>query len=313
MERPHFMMAGFCRQSVLTRFREECRGETMMHGIGGIRRRRSASAVLGWIAVGVLFCVSTTGEAGAPAVGQGYVVLTHPVSVRVLQAKDEAGSYSIELDVALGSDRYRVTTSQRGDTLEEALDGQKGDTRWQGRYLLIGYDRGGGNASRGWVAAVFTVKNGKLLHIGEADLDKSGKGIFRNWYNKFEINSLTSSAGAPMFPVVLEERDNQMRASLERTWTENRTAYRRTARTIQEILRRSSRTPQDLHLDLPEALLFNAVLAKYCERSAELDQNLQAADTTLAAEDLQQVRDIVARVVPGELPRPAVKVVRIPQ
>lgn len=252
-------------------------------------------------------------EALAAASGKAVVLLQHPVKVTVAPGKNDwPDLQEFDIRVEGKGDRYRFTSRQYGESFDDALARQKEVTRWRGPYLLIDYDRGGGNASRSNLDVVFTLRKGRLLYLGEIEADSYKGGTFRDTYNKFEVNDLTSHAGAPMFPLVVEEKGGRLQVNIEKTWQKNRETYRGNAAWIQGVLgKRVPLSGRDL-IGLTESLLFNAVLAKYCQRPRELEEALKVAAVGLQREDpklFDQFKDIVSRVIPGELPEREVKVV----
>ena len=261
----------------------------------------------------ILFPPLGTMDAFAAASGKAVVLLQHPVKVTVAPGESEwPDLHRLEISVVGGGKRFRFTTSQCAKSLDDALAFQREETRWRGPYLLIRYDRGGGNATRDYLDVVFTLRKGRLLYLGEVEADSYKGGTFRDTYNKFELNGLTSHAGAPMFPLVVEEKGGRLRVNIEKTWQENRGTYRENVAWVPGVLgKRVPLSGPDL-IDLTDSLLFNAVLAKYCQRPRELEQALEAAAIGLKREDpklFDQFKEIVSQVIPGELPERAVKVV----
>lgn len=208
--------------------------------------------------------------------------------------------YQLELGVIYGKDKFRFETDMAQiEDLNEAISQQRKTTGWKDPYFFVGWSRGGGNASRGFLDIVFTLRGGQLVYIGEAvaeEPDELGssykKGVFRDVYDKFETNDLTSHAGAPMFWLVLEEKNGRLQVNLSRTWEENSKEFSANAKTLRNA----------------DEILFNAVLAKYCQRKAELEQMIQAAKTKLDKEELEEFMKIISQVVPGELPERGVEV-----
>jgi hypothetical protein len=227
-------------------------------------------------------------------------VVEKPVKVTMKLLNQDDNYYQLELGVIYGKDKFRFETdmAQIAD-LNEAISQQRKTTGWEGPYFFVGWSRGGGNASRGFLDLVFMLRDGHLVYIGEVNAeepDEPGssykKGVFRDVYNKFETNDLTSHAGSPMFWLVLEEKNGRLQVNLGRTWEENSKDFSANAKTLRNA----------------DEILFNAVLAKYCQKKAELEQMIQAAKTKLDKEDLEGFMKIISQVVPGELPRRSVEV-----
>lgn len=237
-------------------------------------------------------------------------LLRRPLKVTATpRASEGPDLYSLDVSVDDGVDRFRFTTNVRANTLARAIETQRALTRWTGSYLLARFERGGGNASRGSLDLVFRLRGGKLLYLGEVEADSYQGGTFKDTYDKFENNELTSTAGAPTFAILLEEKGGRLRANLERTWQENRASFRENEAEIRALLARKALLSGPRLIDFTESVLFNAVLAKYCRRQAELRELLQAAPAGLDREDLNLFNEIIAGVIPGELPETTVEVV----
>jgi hypothetical protein len=227
-------------------------------------------------------------------------VVEKPVKVTMKLLDQIRDHYHFELNVIYAKDKFRFETEMAQiEDLNEATSEQRKRTGWKGPYFFVGWCRGGGNASRGFLDIVFKIKDGHLIYIGEVNADEPDEpgssykgGVFRDIYNKFEVNDLTAHAGSPMFWLVLEEKNGRLQVNLRRTWEENSKDFSKNAKTLGNV----------------DEILFNAVLAKYCQRKAELGQMIQAAKAKLDKEDLENFMKILSQVVPGELPERGVEV-----
>jgi hypothetical protein len=234
---------------------------------------------------------------------QVMTIIEKPVKVTMKLIDQYNNDYQFELSVVYGKDKFKFENEMVFiKDLNQAISQQRSRTGWKGPYLFIGQGCDTlGNAARLCLDLVFTIRDGKLVYIGEAlagEADEPGssyeKGVFRDIYDKFEINDLTSHAEAPLFWLVLEEKDGRFRVNLRRTWEANRTEFYENVKTLRSA----------------GEILFNAVLAKYCQQKVELEQMVQAAKSKLDKEELQTFLDILSQVVPGELPERSVDVSR---
>jgi len=237
------------------------------------------------------------------------VIMEKPVKVT---AKDidgkEPNHYQLELSIEYGGDRFKFSTNMiHTSTFQEAIESQRRSTRWKGPYILVGWERGGGNAERGYLDTVFMLKKGKLLYLGEVDADSFEKGVFKDWFNKFEGNNLTSHADAPVIRLVIEEKGRRLVVNLEKTWTENQKRFNDNRAIINNILRDKKMDSESKVTWLSGPLLFNAALGKYCKRQADMDRFLKIADKMLDKKTLEIFNDILSGVVAGELPAPVVE------
>lgn len=240
------------------------------------------------------------------------VIMEKPVKVT---AKDidgkESNHYQLELSIEYGGDRFKFSTNMiHTSTFQEAIESQRTFTRWKEPYLLVGWERGGGNAERGYLDTVFMLKKGRLLYLGEVDADSFENGIFKDWYVKFEGNDLTSHANAPVIRLVLEEKDGRLVVNLDKTWSENRKRFNENRAIINDILTDKNMNSESRITWLSGPLFFNALLGKYCKRQADMDSLLKLTDKTLDRKSLKIFNDILAGVVPGALPQAAVEVIK---
>jgi hypothetical protein len=150
------------------------------------------------------------------AVDEISVLMHKPVKVSAkrLDEGDIPNHYQFELLIEHGSSHFKFKTEIQSDSLADAL---KGNVRWKAPYLFVAWQRGGGNASRSYLDTVFMLKNGKLVYLGEVDADSFENGVFKDWYNKFELNELTSHAESPVVRIVLEEKGGRIVVNLEKT------------------------------------------------------------------------------------------------
>ena len=265
--------------------------------------------VLRLVGVVLILPALPTGDAGAAVSETAVELLRHPLKVTAAPGdNDTPGLLSLEVRVDNGVDSFRFTTSVRANSFARAVETQRTLTRWREPFLLVGYDRGGKNYSRDQLDLVFALRGGRLLYLGEVEANSFKGGGFRDTYDKFEENGLTSRAGAPTFPLVLEEKGGRLRVNLDRTWREGQGRFRQNRAELRDLLRRKVLLSGPTLIDFTEAVLFNAVLSKYCRRQADLQEALKAAAAGLDREDSKLFTDLVSDVIPGELPRAAVEV-----
>jgi len=234
---------------------------------------------------------------------QMMTIIEKPVKVTMQLINQYSNDYQFELNVIYGKERFRFENEMAYvQDMNQAISQQRSRTGWKGPYLFIGCGCDtGGNAARLCLDLVFAIRDGKLIYIGEAlggeEPEPGGSykgGVFRDVYDKFEINDLTCHAGAPMLWLILEEKDGRFRVNLRRTWEENSKEFSENAKTLRNA----------------EEILFNAVLAKYCQHKAELEKMIQAAKSRLDKEELKMFMKILSKVIPGELPEKEVEVHR---
>jgi hypothetical protein len=265
----------------------------------------------GLLAAGLLLGLALV----APALA-GTVPAAAPLSLEkgvkaslILARQDARGLYAVRVTLRRGGDLYQFETTVEGRTAVMALAAQQANIRWRGRYLLVGDARVGRRGSRGPLDLVFVLEGGRLRYAGEVGADSFVGGAFRDLYHRFAVNALTSPARPPAFPVVVEVRGSRRRVKAQSTWQENQKAFRENHETVRYVMQKAIPPASSADLrDLTDALVFNAVLARYCERE-ELEAVLRTAAGAMDDQDLDRLHTILAGVVPGELPKPEVKVV----
>ncbi|MFB3819633.1 MAG: hypothetical protein ACE147_18410, partial [Candidatus Methylomirabilales bacterium] len=262
------------------------------------RRCRAAPALLALAVCGL----TGAGSADAGA-APGAFALPHGVTLTVLPVAPEApGRHVVRVVIEQGADAYQLESVVKAGGPAGAVEAQRAATRWREPYLLVGVLRGGWRES---LDVVFLLERGRLRHLGEVEAASYSGGGFRDTYDKLEQNELTSRAGAPVLPLILEVREGRLRVNLAKTWAESERRFQENFATIRDMMRRVTVSPAELR-ELADMVVFNAVLARYCERPDALEATLDTR--ALSAADMKTLQAMLARVVPGELPRPAVKV-----
>jgi len=124
-------------------------------------------------------------------------------------------------------------------------------------------------------------------------------GYFTDVYDKFEINDLTSHAGAPSIALFLQEKGGHLQVNLEYTCLQNRKEFMKNTAEIKRNMGKEFVESSDY---LVSPILSNAVYAKYCRRGTELSHIMRVAKSVLTKYELQKFLAILAQVVPGEKP-----------
>lgn len=249
----------------------------------------------------------------AVTAGQQFVILEKPVKVTATNLNDSEADedyYHLEMKIEHGAGRYKFDTLLflQSSNINKAIEYQKARTNWKGLYLLVGWERGGGNASRGYLDTIFKLKKGKLLYLGEVDADSFESGLFKDWYDKFESNQLTSHAESPLIRLVLEEKDGHLVVDLKKTWTENQKKFVENKEIIKYVGSTEKMKSESRASRLAGPLLFNAVLSKYCKHEKDTRSFENIAEEELDKERLKLFKGILERVIPGELPKATIEV-----
>jgi hypothetical protein len=97
------------------------------------------------------------------------------------------------------------------------------------------------------------------------------------------------------------EKDGSLVVDLDYTWQRNRERFAEDMAQIARVASAGNKPEEGW--DMAADILSNAVLAKYCRRKAELEEMMRIAEAQLNPKQLRILKDILANVSPGELPR----------
>ncbi len=177
--------------------------------------------------------------------------------------------------------------------------------RRRGSYLFIPCDCGGGNAWRcqGWVVVKLGKPPALLGYLSGGGLDTAFSpyqhGLFRDGYDRLEINPLTSHAAAPAFTVWMREAQGRLKPLAKETWRQNRADWARHWASL-------SASPPAQGEERVSALLYCAGLAQWCGRTKELAQARTRARELLDAKTRLAFEQEISQVRAGDLPDPRV-------
>jgi hypothetical protein len=254
--------------------------------------------------------------ADAVAAATGFTILERPVKV-VAQPDSKPGDparfFPFTLTVSYGGRSFMfgtllIAVADR----DQALAMLRRTIGWKDGYLFVRQECGGGNMWRCDVDQVFAVRDGRLIHIGEQLGGRRDQGpgawfregYFTDVYDRFESNDLTSHAGAPSFTVYMKEKHGTFVVDLTRTWAGNRNAFKRDRDEIPRVARNQEMDPRARAETLASLLLHNALLERYCLKPRLLVRTMRNAARLLPPGKEKVFKDIVDRVLPGQLPAP---------
>lgn len=272
---------------------------------------RASYIIVGYLLLAAAACAAPRPDPAEPSPQREFTILKNLVPVTARAAEAPMGPpFDLDLCVRYKDDRFRLTTSiLAAGTIPEAIRQQKRYTGWKGPYVFVRTSCGGGNRWRCTREEVFRVRNGHLVHLGSVFArpdDPPGSsfqgGRFVDLYNKFEMNDLTGHADAPAPWLVLYEKRGRFCVDVPGTWQKNRTEFQRNHKLVHAFMSAKKRVGDKDRFDTTGALLFNAVLSKYCSKTEYLKELGAAAERALDKEQLCIFLEIVSQVVPGELP-----------
>lgn len=208
--------------------------------------------------------------------------------------------YEFDLNISKGKNIYTIETILIArKSYKEAISDIRTGTGWKNGYLFVPSECGGGNAWRCNTEHVFSLRKGKLINIGEVGYGISkdngpgstyDNGYFYDYYDKFEINKLTSHASAPGIVMLMKEVDGIFVQDLSRTWDFNANRYKENKEIIEKYKKAKDGWQTEEYI---RPLLGNAVLSKFCGKNTELEYILKQAEVTLDGERLILFMDII--------------------
>jgi hypothetical protein len=227
--------------------------------------------------------------------------------------------YSFQIVISDRKHRYEVETgSIRANDLADAVNILSHNVRQKDGYIFVRYHFGGGNAWRGVVEGVFAIRKGQLQHIGDIVVGESrgtvannySEGLFMDYYDKFESNTLTDHSRAPLFKIFSREHDGLLHVDLDATWQRNLEDFQKGKNVWSQFPlkeKMSAEETWDAKFELLPILLKQAVIAKYCEHSNEMEEVLRKVERSFPEEVMKDFRAILDDVIPRELPESDVK------
>lgn len=253
-------------------------------------------------------------------IGQTYNILENEISIsakliEMEELPDEPPYYSFSIILENSNNSYEVKSDIIAvDNFNEAIEVLKKSILVKDSYIFIRNECGGGNGWRCQIDSVFRINEGVLHWVGDiAGTEERGRvglnysnGLFMDYYDKFESNNLTSHADAPSLEIFSRDFNGKLRADLKVTWQNNIILFKK-SKVISDRILLGTALSDDEYRELWSALLQEAVIAKYCERSKELNEILQIAEHALKEDIMKEFRAIVSNVYAGELPETRVQ------
>lgn len=236
-----------------------------------------------------------------------YVIFDSLVRVT---AKYDTNAWDFDVAVVHESDTFRIRSIpiyNENDSVKiaDGISGLRAATGWKGEYFFVRSECGGGNAWNCDYDGVYKIQNGRLIFIGNISCGNGASPgakydgqYFRHLYDKFEGNDLTSHACAPGLWLVMTERGGKFLVDTEKTWEENREYYLENEKAISAFMKGK---PRGASADeLLEKLLQNAVAAKYCLKTDEVNLYLSYVNAGYKKQTAVLFEEIISRVIPGE-------------
>jgi hypothetical protein len=247
-------------------------------------------------------------------------VMKQPVQVELVINDDAAGQEIFGATFRI-SDGHSVQTvgtylvSKDSEFNPEHLDilsTAREQVRWQPPYLQISSVQ---SHKTTWdnSAVVFKFQNGRLSkmgNIGGSEKQFLKEGRFTSLYNKPSVwasMGFQCSACKPHIIIVLDSKNSSFLVNASETWKINGPLREENGQIIRSQLpsgvpKRDEDADFQFRMGVFDALIENAVLAKYCAHHAELTSLLKLAGRDLDKGYRAELDSILLQVVPLELP-----------
>jgi len=247
--------------------------------------------------------------AGAPP------VLLQSKPFRVEATFEDSGGlpwFMAEITVSGGGRSYVLPTAIRADSggSAAALGELRRSMGWKDDFFFVRTSCGPGNAWKCVNEAVFEsgdngpVGLGRLsARAGEGYATCRVNGAFLDFDADFEINDLTSHAGAPGFDVVLLGKDGRLVGDPGATWARNERRFAANDSLAHAHVGPQSSGGREFWEPAITPRLENALIAKWCGRESLADSVVAEARGVLPGEIGAAFAKLVATVEPGALPR----------
>jgi len=229
-------------------------------------------------------------------------LLDTPVKVTATFTGLDEGGYAAQIGVLNGPITQLVHSVLRTDSTANAQRLLRKQVLWRAPYLFVHSSCGGGRGLRCEGEAVFKVTDGVAMRLGDVIGTVStiyAQGHFIDVYDKLDTQLRLTLQTTPSFAIVLDDVNGKLAVNAPATWSRNAAAWQANA----DLMANTRPSGGDMAPQYLTALLSNAALARYCNRSEELQALLSMEKLTLSADQMQLVTDTLAKVIPMELPK----------
>jgi hypothetical protein len=252
-----------------------------------------------WLVIGASLLAVT----GRTASADELALLDTPVKVTATFNALDEGGFAAQIGVHNGPIAQLVHTVLRVDTASNAQRLLRKQVQWRAPYLFVHSSCGGGRSLQCEGEAVFKLVDGTATRLGDVIGTAPAvyaQGDFVDVYDKLEGRLGLTLEPIPSFLIVLDDVNGKLAVNSAATWAGNAATWRIQADQPAGTQPGAGNTTEAPYL---AALISNAALARYCNRTDELQELLNNAKTTLNSDQLRMVTDAISKVVPLELPR----------
>ena len=212
-----------------------------------------------------------------------------------------------------------VTTAIDANTLDDAVRSARAGTVWRSPYLFVHINRGTGDRADSSREAVYEIEDGRirvvgqLVDRGDAPGSYHGRRFVDYWGTEASQYSRLCHGCVPILTVELADRDGKLEVRRGATWSANQDLWQSNAAIIaqppgSDTAGADTDAGFSARLAYFQAVVKNAVLAKYVWKPTELSQLLNDATPHLNPEQraaLKEILNSVASLTPPSDSRPA--------
>ena len=284
---------------------------------GSLRLRLTLALALGCLAAGLLPQAARAATVAEATTTQSWSLRAGPLHAEAgLLHEDPAGpqgsgQYVFTITVHGDSGDQVMTTAVRASSLDEAVKITRAATIWRSPYLFVHLDRGLGNRPDGRREAVFELLSGKLVSLGQlidvgtGSNDYHGRHFVDYWVPDVAQQSSLCHDCAPLMRIQLVDKNGHLEVQRSVTWSANQESWLANAQVLAHPPGEETpdvQTPSggafDARLAYFQAVVKNAMLAKYCGKTADLVDLINQTAPHLNAEQRQDLREALALLAP---------------
>ena len=229
-------------------------------------------------------------------------------------------AYEFIVNVDFKTQRFRfVTFIPNFESPTEGVARQRELSGWVGDYLFVRHQCGQLAEWRCIVDELFTLENGRLIHIGGVESAacqtlgcryQPEAGTFLDLYDVYRINPVTGATDVPALPIVRRVNQGALVTDMAATWRLNAPTYQANIACLNQVAKIGFETPCENNLKPWSALAFLAKLTHYANQFSARDAlfSIQATGYCAKSADpkcqwrVAGLRDFFSRFASGANP-----------
>jgi len=224
-------------------------------------------------------------------------LMQSPVKVTATVHSLEEGGITAQFAIHNGPLAQVVDTTLNGVPLSQAENALRHQLKWQAPYLLVHASCNINSVRHCGGDVVFKVSGSKVIRMGdfvETGSPVFSKGRFFDGYDKLgeQID----------FTIVLTDVNDELEVNADATWTRNADNWLTRSNFITSTMTSHNWGAAEWNQYL-DAIINNAALARYCNRTEALQLLLDNVNSTLNIEQRKLLTDALSKVVPLEKPK----------